>query len=1091
MSLWELKCEHERLQNEVSQLADMLENTSAEKEQAMMMYKESYIRESRMKHNNGLLEKESKALSHQVQTLLSEIEIYQGKKKFNSIAKIQNASSVNCEPLIFDQLTPFRDIQELQNQNQKLLSLIHELSSRFEAEENNLNEKIKSLESSLTNDARKLIEELKNCIEQQDSKNKRLTAEKKVLLQLAKVSPDVDILTLEKQFSSEPADTTSDNIYCKKLEELLEIKNNELSQSLKSFQKQLEEISAERDVLKIRISQSEAQLNPLKDSLSFEKSEKSKYFEEKQQLSQLCENIKNEFSCKELLLKETQLKEARLKSELQDSRSSFNYLNEDHKNLKKNYMELESHCNDLTSQISCLEEELSLFKEREISQNKLTQSLHDQIAQNLNSFKKERKELNTKLDKAQERLLAQSCIQEKNTIDSFSHINLLTDQLNSSHSKTKELELSLADNIKENNTLKEKNDQLVALLQSSTSGEESFQADLCNQILELKSQLQNSLDDISQFQSISQAAEDTLADFKSELQERELNFEKELRHLRDELSEYKKRDEMHAIENKNQQKEVELRINSLQEQFRKDKLTLESEISRLTSLHTKALESNEAYKEAAVAAQNNTTNQSTEDGNSLTHESQRLLQEIADYDKKLKEQLAEYKSYVARSQEKENTLLHQIKEQEENIIELKQLSDNLLENYQGINNEIESTQDFDSTQEIVRFLRQEKELAESRLQISRANQARLETELDAANKSLAQARKFLNDEKSKGTQMDQLINLKTLLQNEESKASSLRKDNVILQEEVSSLISKLQILSSEFETTKAQLKLNQEQLSEIQAGSELKQREVALLEEDNQRCQIVIQKLQSKNPQLQDSELLQETNNHLQNEILNLKLELEKLQTETKEKSSQAKEKFEAMDAKRLHYYKVAMRFKNLLDKSKESSDKNPVDEEVLQKQINDLTQVNKNQINILNDLRKILELPEGNEEFVEYVNKLKSTVQESEKMLNTQKESYIQLQAALRRNQKALDLTKARLKTQETKPNSDNPDIQFKFTPSSENKSNVLNKPMFKTNSVSLQIATPIQESGRSRSVPPEEGESLDNPTKKLKSPDPITIED
>ena len=144
----DLKTEHARLENEVSDLSMLLDSAGSERDEALKATKklqsdvEAKIRESE------ILRQQLRDLSSQIKLLLMESQLRdQGRQHLEAEERAQvekfarYASEADADGLtdtdkyISENLVQFRNIKELQEQNSSLLKLTRELGDRMEQEE--------------------------------------------------------------------------------------------------------------------------------------------------------------------------------------------------------------------------------------------------------------------------------------------------------------------------------------------------------------------------------------------------------------------------------------------------------------------------------------------------------------------------------------------------------------------------------------------------------------------------------------------------------------------------------------------------------------------------------------------------------------------------------------------------------------------------------------------------------------------------------------------------------------------------------------------------------------------------------------------
>lgn len=122
--------EYQNLFEANSEMTQQLENLIAERVEAKEMYNETVAKLSYFDRENKRLKSAQSDLSRQVCFLLKEIEQIRGG--FSSEVDQSVSSDMSANEVITKKLVTFTDIQELQENNQKLLLLVRDLSSKLE-----------------------------------------------------------------------------------------------------------------------------------------------------------------------------------------------------------------------------------------------------------------------------------------------------------------------------------------------------------------------------------------------------------------------------------------------------------------------------------------------------------------------------------------------------------------------------------------------------------------------------------------------------------------------------------------------------------------------------------------------------------------------------------------------------------------------------------------------------------------------------------------------------------------------------------------------------------------------------------------------
>ncbi|KAI9059234.1 hypothetical protein FKP32DRAFT_1606262 [Trametes sanguinea] len=162
------RAEYERLQSEASQLASQLAQALSERDALATAAEENAQKLTKSTRENELLEKQLKDLGRQVRTLLKEL----GRSQDPSIPsdeELEQDESIrpadNIEAVITNNLVLFRSIPQLQEQNQKLLKIVHELGQRMESEERDYKEALEREQGEAVREAHEAIKQLQEQLE--------------------------------------------------------------------------------------------------------------------------------------------------------------------------------------------------------------------------------------------------------------------------------------------------------------------------------------------------------------------------------------------------------------------------------------------------------------------------------------------------------------------------------------------------------------------------------------------------------------------------------------------------------------------------------------------------------------------------------------------------------------------------------------------------------------------------------------------------------------------------------------------------------------------------------------------------------------
>jgi len=161
--------EYERLQVEAAQLGSQLSQALAERDSQVNLAQETTQKLARSTNETNLLQKQLDDLGSQVQHLLREI----ARRDDPTIPSNEDLESVPVEAttdtstLISSHLVLFRNVEELQHQNQRLLKIVRDLGEKMESEEREYRETMEREQAEAIREAHEAMQELAAQLETQ------------------------------------------------------------------------------------------------------------------------------------------------------------------------------------------------------------------------------------------------------------------------------------------------------------------------------------------------------------------------------------------------------------------------------------------------------------------------------------------------------------------------------------------------------------------------------------------------------------------------------------------------------------------------------------------------------------------------------------------------------------------------------------------------------------------------------------------------------------------------------------------------------------------------------------------------------------
>ncbi|KAG8987496.1 hypothetical protein FRB90_003320, partial [Tulasnella sp. 427] len=187
-TLQEQRNEYERMQRELQrlgpQLAEALQERDVEARNAQLALERANSRDA----ENTQLERQLSDLGRQVRHLLREIEIRENPaleaEAYEEPVGATVPDLTDTDRIITDQLTLFRSVNEMQLQNQRLLRVVRETSTRMESMEKEAREAAEAVESDAVRRAKLAMEGLHAKIKSMESNERALKKENEMLSSL-------------------------------------------------------------------------------------------------------------------------------------------------------------------------------------------------------------------------------------------------------------------------------------------------------------------------------------------------------------------------------------------------------------------------------------------------------------------------------------------------------------------------------------------------------------------------------------------------------------------------------------------------------------------------------------------------------------------------------------------------------------------------------------------------------------------------------------------------------------------------------------------------------------------------------------------
>ncbi|XP_068096253.1 nucleoprotein TPR [Hyperolius riggenbachi] len=937
--------EYERMQKTVTSLSSKLEHSMKEIQRLQNEADKANKLSSVHERENQRLELQVKDLSQQTKVLLMELEEARG----NHVQRDDDVSSANItssSEVITQHLVTYRNIEELQEQNQKLLVALRELGETKEREEqeasaSEISELKKALENAhseleqLRENRQHQLHVLESTLRQRDmyrillaqTTGVTLPATEEVsMTSTPRKSPGLSQLmsspTPAAVLVSDSTEAAEAKAALKQLQEVFENYRKEksendriLNEQNEKLQEQVTELRSQSAKISTQLEFASKRYEMLQDNVESYRREIESLQEKCQKLSATtqkqeqiintmtqdlraaneklafaevkAENLKRE---KELLkMTETRLAQEResLLSEQRGQNLLLTNLQTIQVSLERSETEIKHRYNN---QIDKLEQELSQVKkklEHEIEQKHLmskTQdvqildfkrqyesevNLHNNTKEILKNTHKEIAVLKQQLSNYEAQLASRpaqpSISQEK--ADKTEDIEEIKNKLRQSQEQVNDLK----ERLKTTTSNVAQYREVVLGLEESLNKEKQVTEEARKTV---ETRLKEATEYQAQLEKKMMEAEKEKQALRDDKHKAEENLEKQLSQLRQSLaslqSEVQSALQKAATATSNEQKARQ----DCQEQAR-IAAEAQNKYERELMLHAADVEALQAAKEQL--ANSSATRQKTEEATQKA-ESQ-LIEYKASWEERERILKDEASKNLSRCEdlEKQNRLLHE---------QLETLSKKMVASVQegALNVSFsEEGKSEEQVMEILRFVRREKEIAETRFEVAQVECLRYRQRLEHMEKEISELQESLNAEREKVQ-----VTAKTMAQHEElmKKTETMKvliETNKLLREDKTKLEQDLQQLQAKIRKLEANILPLQESNSELSEKSGMLQAEKKLLEEDVKRWRLRTQHLlnQQKDTDAEEyKKLLSEREVNVKR-IQQLTEEIGKLKTET------------------------------------------------------------------------------------------------------------------------------------------------------------------------------------------------------------------
>ncbi|KAI1806249.1 hypothetical protein F4811DRAFT_511209 [Daldinia bambusicola] len=562
--LEELQADNDRLQQEMKTMSQLSDESFRERDLAKKAARKAEAAAADAEKRNTLLQYEVKSLSAQIQMLTFNVHCLEKgldqltaderlilqRLERGQIHEQMGDEELNAHTSILERLVVFKNIKELQERNEQLLQVTHELAERME------NEEAVAAKNQAMEDHRERIrleqelEIFRDTLRGFQVKTESITKERDMFRRIVESRASADemasalgrstqdgVLASIEQNSTANDDGSDYTTLLRDLQQNFDLYRNEQTVDRKTMKEQLEKLSAERNSLQAEVSKLQSQLSLaserydiLQSNFTALQNENKELQKRNQTMSESAakQDIRTQQVAEDLveargLLESMRSENANLKAEKKLLKDIHDRLSQDNESLMQEKSRLngllatqqtlqnerdlsESEMKRrLQSQIDSLETELNATKRKltdEVEEGKKAQLRKEYDAQ---QFQKRIDELTTNLSQIREELVA-----TKTSRDHLqSRVDELTIQLRSAEERAERLQPrptprpgSIVPASDEGTTQVDSDERIQDLIHEVT--------DLKRDLEMTKSHLENAQAQVERYKELSQASEEEL-----------------------------------------------------------------------------------------------------------------------------------------------------------------------------------------------------------------------------------------------------------------------------------------------------------------------------------------------------------------------------------------------------------------------------------------------------------------------------------------------------------------------------------------------------------------------------------------------------
>lgn len=981
----ELRDGHQRLEQNVVEISELLEEANRERDAARKEARKVSGEVSGLQREGNMLRQQMQDLSQQVKALLFELTVRdQGiealspadQAHFEQIVRGEveyQEDATDTSRYISQRLTLFRNIEELQEQNSKLLRLTRELGEIMEGEEAKAKENQTLKDREELDELRRKVgryeDELKTLNTVAESYQRERDMFRRMVTHRGQLPPGADIQSMFGQSvgpSTPPAGGFSQSVgpgavpqqdlseYAKLLKDLqsqFDAFRQESVTDRTMIKEQADRLAKEKSDLQIEINRNSSQLSLAQERYELLQANFNQLRTENAELQKRSQNLA-ETSAKQ------DLKTAQVAEELFEAKSQVDGLRHEAANLKAEKELWKSIEARLTEDNRALSDERTrlnkmiadlqnLQNERELAESENRRRLQNRIDSLESELQAVKRKLDDEVEDGKRATLRREYESEQNRTridDLVKSLSNTREELVAAKTQRDQLQARVDELRIE---LRNAEEKAIALqprptprpetatqdggAEEADSGELTREQELAVEVADLKrdleiarNELEAAKNDVEQYKAISQSSEEELRSIGEAHDLYREEMDKSIEEKDAKIKDLEQRVE--EISNELATTNTELsNVRSSHEQdmarLTEQKTILEGEVARLKDESERYQETaklcQEDLKAQARIAQNA---QQSYEAELIRHaEASQNLQKVRSEYNELKEEVGELKSEAQAAK----TALESSKDSweetkaryERELTDLRTRREEVNDQNRRLHQQLETVSaqisalkqsraslggeqadagvtpppDTENLQEVIRYLRREKEIVDVQYELSMQEAKRYKQQLDHTQAQLDQTREKLNQERQNVLDKEQSNITHSKLMETINELNLFRESSVTLRNEARQAQAQLADKVKEVENLMAQIDPLQTRVRELESDVEFKAGELEKLQEDRDRWQKRTQNILQKYDRVDPEELAEMKNKieTLQTEKDQALAETEPLQTQIQELQAQ------------------------------------------------------------------------------------------------------------------------------------------------------------------------------------------------------------